>query len=175
MPLKPRQPVPALEVETLDGGRWRLGKQKPENFSMIVFYRGLHCPVCRKYLGELNGLVGEFEKRGVFTLAVSTDDRERAEQAKAQWGLANLAVGYGVSIDTARDWGLYISTSRGLTSAGIEEPPLFAEPGLFLVKPDATLYWGSVSTMPFARPHFNEILQGVDFVIAKNYPARGEA
>jgi len=29
--------------------------------------------------------------------------------------------------------------------------------------------------MPFARPHFNEILQGVDFVISKNYPARGEA
>lgn len=175
MPLKPRQPVPALEVDTLDGSRWRLSEQKPQNFSMVVFYRGLHCPVCRKYLGELNGLAAEFAKRGVFTLAASTDVRERAEQAKAQWGFANLAVGYGVSIDTARDWGLYISTSRGLTSAGIEEPPLFAEPGLFLVKPDGALYWGSVSTMPFARPHFNEILQGVDFVIAKNYPARGEA
>lgn len=175
MPLKPRQPVPALEVDTLDGSRWRLSEQKPQNFSMVVFYRGLHCPVCRKYLGELNGLAAEFAKRGVFTLAASTDVRERAEQAKAQWGFANLAVGYGVSIDTARDWGLYISTSRGLTSAGIEEPPLFAEPGLFLVKPDGALYWGSVSTMPFARPHFNEILQGVDFVIAKSYPARGEA
>ena len=62
-----------------------------------------------------------------------------------------------------------------MTSAGVEEPALFAEPGLFLVKPDGPLYWGSVSTMPFARPHFNEILQGVDFVISKNYPARGEA
>lgn len=175
MPLKPRQPAPPLEVDTLDGGRWTLAGQKPQNFSMVVFYRGLHCPVCRKYLGELNGLAGEFEKRGVSILVASTDVRERAGQAKAQWGLANLKVGYGVSVDTARQWGLYISTGRGLTSAGIEEPPLFAEPGLFLVKPDGTLYWGSVSTMPFARPYFSEILQGVDFAISKNYPARGEA
>ena len=61
------------------------------------------------------------------------------------------------------------------TSAGIEEPSLFAEPGLFLVKPDATLYWGSVSTMPFARPHFADIGGAIDFAVSKNYPARGEA
>lgn len=175
MALKPRQPVPALEVDTLGGGRWKLAEQKPLNFSMIVFYRGLHCPVCRKYTGELNGLIEEFDKRGVSTLVASTDSRERAEQARTQWGLPKLTIGYGMTIDKAREWGLYVSTSRGMTSAGIEEPPLFAEPGLFLVKPDGTLYWGSVSTMPFARPHFNEILQGVDFAISKNYPARGEA
>jgi len=175
MALKPRQPAPALEVDTLNGGRWRLAEQSPQNFSMIVFYRGLHCPVCRKYTGELNGLIGDFDKRGVTTIVTSTDVKERAEQAKSQWGLPNLTIGYGVTIDQAREWGLYISTSRGLTSAGIEEPPLFAEPGLFLVKPDGTLYWGSVSTMPFARPHFNEILGAIDFVISKNYPARGEA
>jgi hypothetical protein len=80
-----------------------------------------------------------------------------------------------VSIEKSREWGLYISTSRGVTSLGVEEPPLFAEPGLFLVKPDRTLYWASISTMPFARPHFNEIAQAIDFALSKNYPARGEA
>jgi hypothetical protein len=29
--------------------------------------------------------------------------------------------------------------------------------------------------MPFARPHFPEILAGVEFAVGKNYPARGEA
>jgi hypothetical protein len=120
-------------------------------------------------------MIGEFEKRGVSTVITSTDTKERAGQAKEQWGLPNLTVGFGVSIDKAREWGLYISTSRGMTSAGIEEPALFAEPGLFLVKPDGTLYWGSISTMPFARPHFNEIAQAIDFAVSKNYPARGEA
>lgn len=175
MPLKPRQPVPALEFDTIGGSRWSLAAQKPQNFTMIVFYRGLHCPVCRKYTSELNGMIDEFNKRGVSTVITSTDAKERAEETQTKWGLPNLTIGYGVSIDAARQWGLYISTGRGMTSAGVEEPALFAEPGLFLVKPDGTLYWGSVSTMPFARPHFNEILQGVDFVISKNYPARGEA
>lgn len=175
MALKPRQPVPALEFDTLGGGRWSLAEQQPQNFTMVVFYRGLHCPVCRRYTTELNAMIGEFGKRGVSTVITSTDGRERAEEAKAKWGLPNLTVGYGVSIDKAREWGLYISTSRGLTSAGVEEPPLFAEPGLFLVKPDRTLYWASIATMPFARPHFDEIAAAIDFALSKNYPARGEA
>lgn len=173
--LKPRKPVPGLDFDTVGGGRWSLAAQKPQNFTMVVFYRGLHCPVCRRYTSELNGMAGEFEKRGVSTVITSTDSKERASQTKEQWGLPNLTVGYGVSIDKAREWGLYISSSRGMTSAGVEEPPLFAEPGLFLVKPDGTLYWGSVSTMPFARPHFNEIAAAIDFALSKNYPARGEA
>lgn len=175
MAIKPRQPVPALEFDTVGGGRWSLAAQQPQNFTMVVFYRGLHCPVCRRYTTELNGMIADYDKRGVSTVITSTDPGDRAEQAKTQWGLANLTVGYGVSIEKAREWRLYISTSRGKTSAGIEEPPLFAEPGLFLVKPDQTLYWASISTMPFARPHFNDIVGAIDFALAKDYPARGEA
>jgi peroxiredoxin len=173
--LKPRKPVPALEFDTVDGGPWSLAAQKPQNFTMVVFYRGLHCPVCRRYTTELNGMIGEFDRRGVSTVITSTDSRERAAEAKEKWVLPNLTVGYGISIDKAREWGLYISTSRGVTSAGVEEPPLFAEPGLFLVKPDGTLYWANISTMPFARPHFADIAGAIDFALSKNYPARGEA
>ncbi len=75
----------------------------------------------------------------------------------------------------ARAWGLYISTGRGKTSIGIEEPALFSEPGLFLVRPDGTLYAASVNTMPFARPNFSELLKAIGMIIEKNYPARGEA
>ena len=175
MPIKPRQPVPALEFDTVGGARWSLAEQKPQQFTMVVFYRGLHCPQCRRYTSELNGMIGEFDKRGVSSVVTSTDDAQRAAEAKEKWGLPNLTVGYGVSIDEAREWGLYVSTSRGMTYAGIEEPPLFAEPGLFLVKPDGTLYWSNISTMPFARPHFPEIAQAIDFVVSKSYPARGEA
>lgn len=175
MPIKPRQPVPSLDFDTVGGGRWSLSGQQPRSFTMVVVYRGLHCPVCRRYTSELNGMIEDFDKRGVSTVIASTDDRERAEQAKTQWGLPKLTVGFGVSIDKAREWGLYVSTGRGMTPAGVEEPALFAEPGLFLVKPDGTLYWASISTMPFARPHFGEIAQAIDFALSKNYPARGEA
>ena len=85
-----------------------------------------------------------------------------------------LRIAYGLDLKKAREWGLYVSTSIGTTSIGIEEPALFSEPGLFMVSPDQSLYYGSVQTMPFVRPHFSELLGGLDFVIAKNYPARGE-
>lgn len=175
MSLKPRQPVPALTVPTLAGQQWDLAEQKPANFMLIVFYRGLHCPICKMYLRELQRKLPEFAKHGVTVLALSSDVEERARQAQTDWELPDLPLGYGLSIDTAREWGLYVSTSRGKTSVGIEEPALFNEPGLFLVRPDGTLYAGAVQTMPFARPNFSELLKSLEFIIANDYPARGEA
>ena len=108
-------------------------------------------------------------------IAISTDGRDRAEQANEQWGLDGLQVGYGLSLDQAGAWGLYISNSRSVTSVGIEEPRQFNEPGLFLVRPDRTLYWAGVQSVPFARPHFDEVLKAVDFIKSKDHPPRGEA
>ncbi len=61
-----------------------------------------------------------------------------------------------------------------MTAIGIEGPALFSEPALFLVSPDQTLYYMSVQSMPFVRPHLSELLGALDFAIDKNYPARGE-
>jgi len=171
--LKPRQAVPALEVSTLQGP-WALSEQSPENFTMVVFYRGLHCPICSKYLGELDKLAGDFAEGGVAVLALSSDDEGRAKQAAKDWGLKNINLGHGVSVEQAQAWGLHRSAGRGKTSVGIQEPAEFSEPGLFLVRPDNTLYWSQISTMPFARPHFREVLGALSFVLANDYPARGE-
>ena len=155
--LMPRQPVPDLSVPTLDGQTWTLSEQAPENFSLIVFYRGLHCPICSGYIRDLDRKQEKFNEKGVAVLALSSDSAERARQTKESWDLPNLTIGHSLPIQTARDWGLYISTSRGVTSVGIEEPALFGEPGLFLVRPDRTLYAGAVNTMPFARTNFGEL------------------
>lgn len=172
--LMPRQAVPALKVDTLDHGNFDLSANPPSQFTLLCFYRGLHCPICAKYLLELGRLQPEFEKRGVQVLALSSDSQERARDMATKVNSSSLPFGYGLSLADARSWGLYISTSRGTTSIGIEEPALFAEPGVFLVRPDGTLYYGAVQTMPFARPHFDELLSAIDFAIEKNYPARGE-
>lgn len=171
--LKPRQAVPALEVSTLNGP-WSLSSQQPDHFTMLVFYRGLHCPICSNYIRELDRMVGEFEAMGVSILALSSDDSARAQQASDDWELSKLAIGYELSVEQARAWGLHRSAGRGKTSIGIEEPAEFSEPGLFLVRPDETLYWSQISTMPFARPHFKEILGALKFALEKDYPARGE-
>lgn len=173
-PLFPRQAVPALELPTVGGGNWSLADQNPENFTMVVVYRGLHCPICSMYLGDLNQKLEQFAERGVSVFVASSDDAERAAEAKEKWKLDKLTLGYGLSLEKAREWGLYVSAGIGKTSIGIEEPAMFSEPGIFLVRPDGTLYFGSVQTMPFARPAFGDILKALDFVIGKNYPARGE-
>jgi len=173
-PLLPRKPVPDLSVAVVGGGTWSIGGAKGNPFTMLVVYRGLHCPICKMYLNELQKLLPEFERHGIEVVVVSSDTAERAAKAKSDWGLAALKVGYGLDLATARRWGLYVSTSNGVTSAGVEEPAMFAEPGLFMIRPDRTLYFAATQTMPFARPRFEDILKALDFVIAKNYPARGE-
>ncbi len=172
--LLPRHPVPALNVPLVGGGRFVLGAAPGERFDLVVFYRGLHCPICAKYLLELERLAAEFATRGVQITAVSSDDEERCKQMaeKVQANLVKFA--HGLSLKSARQWGLYISASRGKTSIGIEEPALFSEPGVFIVRPDGSLYYGAVQTMPFARPQFQDLLGAIDFAIAKDYPARGE-
>ena len=152
--LMPRYPVPALNVQLTTGGRFVLGAQPSEKFDMVVFYRGLHCPICAKYLLELERLAPDFAARGVQVVAVSSDDADRAQQMATKVHANALKFAYGLSLRSAREWGLYISAGRGKTSIGIEEPALFSEPGVFIVRPDGTLYYGAVQTMPFARPPF---------------------
>lgn len=172
--LIPRQKTPDLVVPTLDHGAFDLSSQTAQRGTVICFYRGLHCPICANYLTELQKRVADFEERGVGTIAISSDGEDRARQMAEKIGATSLRFGYDLSLAKAREWGLYLSTSRGLTSIGIEEPALFSEPGLFMVTPQQTLYYGSVQTMPFVRPHFSELVSALDFAIAKDYPARGE-
>ncbi len=175
VPLIPRQPVPALSVPLIGGGSWTLAEQTPEHFTLLNFYRGYHCPQCRNQLQDLNRRAGEFAERGVGILALSCDPQERAEASKTEWALDGIAIGYDLLLEEARRWGLYISTSRGKTSAGIAEPALFSEPGVFLVRPDGTLYAAIVQTMPFVRMHFAPLIAALNAsIIPKNYPARGE-
>ncbi|MGN6652253.1 peroxiredoxin-like family protein [Trinickia sp.] len=172
--LTPRQPAPDLVVDTLDHGSFDLASETPERLTLICFYRGLHCPICAMSLKELERLTPEFASRGVSTIAVSSDSEPRAREMQQKIAAANLRIGYGLSLSDARKWGLYISASRGKTSIGIVEPELFSEPGLFLIRPDRTVYYLSVQSMPFVRPNFKELVQALDFMIEHDYPARGE-
>ncbi len=172
--LIPRQEVPALDLPLTTGGRYVGGQSSGERFDLLVFYRGLHCPICAKYLLELERLGEEFQKRGVRIVAISSDEVSRAQEMATKVSAHHIQVAYGLDLAMARRWGLYISSSKGKSSIGLEEPALFSEPGVFLIKPDQTLYYGSTQTMPFARPSFGDLLAAVDFAIQKDYPARGE-
>jgi len=168
--MKPREKTPELELDLINDTKWSLHKQDPEKYTMIVFYRGLHCPICKKQLESLKDHLDKFKDRGVNVIAASMDSEKRAKKAGDEWSIESIPVGYGMSADKAREWGLNLS--EGISD---KEPDLFSEPGLFLIKKDGTLYFSSIQTMPFARPQFDDVLNALDFIDKEDYPARGEA
>jgi peroxiredoxin len=166
----PGKVVPELIVETVNGMIWNLRDQKPKNFTLVVFYRGIHCPVCKSYLEELNSKIDKFRDKGVNVICISSNSASLAEQTATDWDIDKLTLGFNYSIEDARKWDLFIS--KGIND---KEPEMFFEPGLFLIRPDNTLYAASIQSMPFARPKFDDLLKSISFVLNEKYPARGEA
>ncbi|MCB1489607.1 MAG: AhpC/TSA family protein [Bauldia sp.] len=165
----PRQPFPDLDLPTLDGERFVLSESNPDWYTMLVCYRGLHCPICKDQLTNLQDRLDKFAELGIEAIAISMDSQERAGKAREKWGLDRLRIAYGMSEAQARSAGLYISSARTE-----QEPERFSEPGLFLVEPDLTLYFASIQTAPFTRPPFDELLGPLHYVKEHGYPARGE-
>ena len=167
----PTTPAPDLDVPLVGGGQFRLADERPDAFTLVVFYRGRHCPICRGYLAELNRTLDDFAATGFTSVvAVSGDDADRAGKSVIEWGLDHLQVGYGQSVGSMRDWGLFVS--KGVKDP---EPDLFGEPGVFLIRPDSTVYMAAVNSMPAARPRIADILGAAKFFTDNDYPARGEA
>lgn len=166
--LTPDAQVPALEVTTLSGDKWSLADQTPDNFTMVVFYRGLHCPVCKAYLQKLETLVSGYQEAGFSVIAVSMNTEALAQQTAEDWELKALTIGHSLSEADARAWGLYISTAFKEGEADI-----FNEPGLFWVRPDGKLYLADVSNMPWSRPDLEFLQSKIPFAVEKKYPARG--
>ena len=173
----PGDTMPAIDARLVGGGRWALAREKSDKLTLLAFYRGIFCPICRSWLADLDRLVPQFEKRGVSVLALSCDRKEGAEKAVQEWGMKNLRIGYKLDVEDARRAGLYISEGRGINPAtGQKEPMLFAEPGLLLVRPEGELYAAWIQSAPYARVHIAEILTAVDNFVAKNLPEpRGSA
>lgn len=169
--LTPTSPAPTLDVATLDGSRFVLADQDPDRFTLLVFYRGLHCPVCKDYLEDLTTKLDDFAERGADrVLAVSMDTEDKARQTADEWKIDGLTVGYGLDEKAAREWGLFLS--KAINDG---EPDLFSEPGLFLVRPDGSLYYAAINSMPFGRPSLSSMVKVLDFVNENDYPPRGEA
>ncbi|MBH5322611.1 peroxiredoxin-like family protein [Aurantiacibacter sediminis] len=167
--IKPGQKTPDLELPLTIGAQFHLSKQKPDNFTMLVFYRGKHCPICKSYLEELAGKLQDFVDRGVNVFAICMDDEERAMVVDKEWETHDLPLVYNLSEDQAREWGLYISEKR----PDSEEPQVFSEPGLFLLKPDMSVYFAQTQNAPFTRPPLDDLLSALDFVLKNDYPTRG--
>ncbi len=171
--IKPTRKAPTLVLPTVYHGEFNLFNEDPKNFTLVVFIRGLHCPLCITYLKEIINYLQILRDLGVDYVIISADDKTRAMQMLQKVGSTELRYAYNLDIEKAKEWNLFISKGRGITSIGVEELGFFPEPGLFLIKPDKTIFSAYIQSMPFARPQFKEIISSLNFIIEKNYPARG--
>jgi peroxiredoxin len=166
----PTQVAPDLDLPVAGGGRLRLADHHPEGFTMLVFNRGLHCPVCRAQLAELDRRIDELSERGIELFSVSSESAERAEAMRSDWGIENVPLAYGLEEEQMRAWGLFVSRGRN-----DQEPPIFNEPAVFLLKPDRSVYYEAILSMPAGRPRLDDLLHGIDYWVSTGYPARGDA
>jgi peroxiredoxin len=67
-----------LTLPKVGGGEIQIGGDS--RWQMLVIYRGKHCPLCRKYLKTLNGLLDEFRAIETEVIADSGDPKENAPQ-----------------------------------------------------------------------------------------------
>ncbi len=168
--IRPGTHAPTLELPIVGGATFRLADRAPELFTMLVFNRGLHCPVCQAQLSELDRRFDELAQRGIDVVSVSGENAERATRMHDEWRIDNVPLAHGLSEQQMREWGLFVS--RGIND---DEPAVFNEPGLFLISPDGTVYYEALLSMPVGRPRLDDLLGGIDYWTANDYPARGEA
>jgi peroxiredoxin len=103
---------PDITLPRLAGGEIELAKPQGGNdWQLVVVYRGKHCPLCTRYLTELNSLVGRFTEFGVGVVAVSADPEEKARAQMEDIGPI-FPIAYGLRIEQMKALGLYISRPR---------------------------------------------------------------
>lgn len=170
MLLKPGHRAADLSLPLVSGDRFTLSERHPENFTVLIFYRGYHCPICRDQLQALDKKIGEFGEIGTEIVAISMDPKHRAEKSVEEWGIRNVPVAYDMDQDDGAKYGLYFSHA-----INDGEPALFSEPGMAILRPDRTVYAAYTQSVPFARPSLDDLKRGLEFVLENNYPARGTA
>jgi peroxiredoxin len=164
---RPGDPFPSITWPKVGGGTLTLASEP--GWRMLVVYRGKHCGLCRKYLGELDGMIDDFRARGVSVAAVSADSRDKAEREThdENW---RFPVAFDLGVDDMRRLGLYMSPPQ----PG-ETDRIFAEPALFVVNPEGRTQVITVTNAPWSRPDLGTVLEGLKSAQDEHAPIHGTA
>lgn len=149
------------------GGELTVGGAR-ENWTLLVVYRGKHCPRCKKYLNILDGMRDQWNAAGFDVVVVSADPKEKAEADQAEFGW-EFDLAYGLDEEQMTTLGLYVT--EPLSPA--ETDRRFAEPGTYVIRPDGSILLTSISNGPSARPDLTELLDGMIFTKENDRPPRG--
>ena len=161
-------PITPMQFTTVDGGPITIGGPK-DRWTLLVVYRGKHCPRCKRYLNKFNAMLSDWTAL-MDVVVVSADSLAKAQLDKAEFGW-EFDLCYGLTEPQMRSLGLYVSDPL----SGAETTTRFAEPGTFAIRPDGTLMLVDISNGPASRPDLDELLDGIRFNIENDRPVRGTA
>ncbi|MDE0851622.1 redoxin domain-containing protein [Yoonia sp.] len=162
------KPVPEMTFAKVGGGNVTVGGLR-DRWSLLVVYRGKHCPRCKKYLNKFNAMLAEWDAiMDVVVVSADSEDKANADVAEFGW---SFDLGYGLTEAQMHALGLYVSDP--LSEA--ETTTRFAEPGTFAIRPNGELMLVDISNGPAARPDLEELLDGMRFNIINDRPVRGTA
>ena len=162
---------PDITAHSLEGESVSLGERSNgADWKMVVVYRGKHCPLCTKYLNQLENFKDELGGIGVDIVAVSGDSKDQL-QAHLEKLDVSFPLLYGLTIDQMKELGVYISHPR--SEQETDHP--FPEPGMFVVNEQDQVQVVDISNNPFVRPALDQLVSGLDWIKnpENNYPIRG--
>ncbi len=156
-----------ISFPKLGGGTLTVGGPK-DNWTLLVVYRGKHCPRCKKYLNILDGMRADWAAAGFDIAVVSADTEEKAQADLDAFGW-QFDLAYDLSETQMETLGLYVTEPLSPN----ETDRRFAEPGTFVIRPDGSILLIAISNGPSARPELAELLDGMIFTKTNDRPPRG--
>lgn len=152
--------LPDISLSLVGGGTARLDTiATPDNWKLIVIYRGAHCPICASYLKTLQSMLDDFTGDGIEVLAVSADPGPVATEFAEKHGLI-LPIAYGLDLAQMQALGLYISEPLGSSTADLP----FPEPGTFVLNAQGLVHIVAISNAPFVRPDLAALHRSLQYV-----------
>ncbi len=137
--LEPGDKAPDFTLKDLEGRHHRLSDYLKGQKIVLLFYRGEWYPICNLQPHSLQEKLAEFQKANAQILAVSTDTPENSQKlvGKHNLGFPVLA---GLSREAVAAYDLFFNEEKG-----------YAEPAVFILRPDGTVAYASLQSRPMGR------------------------
>lgn len=154
----------------MTGGSWTVQGETTARLRLISFYRGAFCGFCTRFMQQLNGLHADFAELGIDLAGLSVDPKDTVQAWAESNGIDKISTGYGLTQEQIKACGLFASH---FTRDGKEL--YFAEPALWLVRPNGELYLNIQSSVSCGRPDLESLLVGLKLLAGQGFPTRGNA
>ncbi len=145
--LKKGDKAPDFTITDLEGKQHRLYDYLKGQKTVLLFFRGEWCPICNLQLHSLQDKLADFQKENTQIVAVSTDTPENSQNLVKNHNLC-FPVLADLGREAAEAYDLYFNEEKG-----------YAEPAVFILRPDGTVAYASLQSGPLGRPSTDDLLR----------------